>query len=197
MINQTSYFDCLSNKWCKLLLVSTICGLSFGCAVDTSKYPQEVVDTQGTRWRPDERLEIAEIAWTYAVGKDKNPVTRYYKSPPAGVPLVLWMKLKGRRGTLDKLWKREGKLGIWHLWYYNDQPVEQIYLDLGNLETLGQLFLETNLSGDGTFTWRTWSIKPNLGASGGRGLWRVRVLYDDMTPVMCESLVCEYSILVK
>lgn len=197
MIHQSSYFDFRFSKWCKLLLVSTICGLSVGCAMDISKSPLKVVDTQGTRWGPNERLEIAEVAWTYAVGKDKNPVTKYHESPRAGVPLVLWMKLKGRRGTLDKLWKRQGKLGIWHLWYYNDQPVEQIYLDIGSSETLGQLFSEISLSGDGTFTWRTWSKKQNLGASGGRGLWRVRVLYDDMTPVMCESQGCEYSILVK
>jgi hypothetical protein len=188
MINQTSYFNFLSSKWCKLVLVSTICGLGVGCAVEPPpKYPLVV----------NERLEIADVAWTYAVGKDKNPVTRYYQSPPVGVPLVLWMKLKGRRGTLDKLWKRQGKMGIWHVWYYNDQPVEQIYLNIGNLKTLEQLFSETSLSSDSTFTWRAWSVKPSLGASGGRGLWRVRVLYDDMTPVMCESQVCEYSILVK
>jgi len=67
---------------------------------------------------------------------------------------------------------------IWHVWYHDGQLVNQVPLEIGNSR------------------WRTWS-KKELNTESSRGTWEVKLLYSDMTPILCGAQVCSYKIQVQ
>jgi len=144
-------------------------------------------------------LTVAEAVWASAIGKDKMPQQKYQRQAPLA-PLYLWMRIQADEEVLQVL-RSQGKLPIRHKWFrsrfgrlYFDQtqrPIDSIDLGIGTREKLQKLQLE--IDERGFFDWRTWSGKRNM----RRGYWRVRVVYADNTPVLCEGEPCVYDIKVK
>lgn len=144
-------------------------------------------------------VTVAEAVWTSAIGNDKMPQKRYAKQAPLA-PLYLWMRLQADEQVLQVL-REQGKLPIRHKWFrsrfgrlYFDRtqrPIDSIDLTVGTREKLQKLQVE--IEQRGFFDWRTWSGKRNM----QRGYWRVRVVYADNTPVLCEGIPCVYDIKVQ
>jgi hypothetical protein len=163
----------------------------------------------------DERLiEIDRAIFAKEI-IDKQPVYFYIAgdpSPRRNKPLVFWTRVVGKSDAYARL-KKKGKLPIRHEWYWYvggraiasnefvtqevssedffkvdsinlpitaaaaDSPLKEFTLK----SPLGKLQYELNH--DGTFDWRVWSEKRRL----KRGVWRVKVVYEDNTPVLCGA----------
>lgn len=149
-------------------------------------------------------IEIEKAAWTVDVNKDSKQPTSELSKATVGSSLTLWTKLKGTQAALSKL-ALEGKLPIRHKWFRGTitgyhaagvtKPTDEIEVPAASQEVMDKLNDEVRAMG--YFTWRTWSTKGNI----VRGLWRVRIVYADNTPVWCGAessrKPCEYEIEVR
>lgn len=149
-------------------------------------------------------VQISKAVWTGDVSKaTKQPATPLTKAP-VGMRLVLWMQIAGSEEALEQLASR-GKLPIRHKWFRETMigidpegvatPTDEIEIPAASQGVMAKL--RTELQTQGHFTWRTWSAKEKP----SRGNWRVRVVYADNSPVMCDTGAgekpCEYQIDVR
>ena len=139
-------------------------------------------------------LEVIDLAWTNGIGKDKNPLRRYYYLAPPAQPLFFWTKVKGDRSTVEAL-QRNGQFFIWHIWYHDNQFVNKVPLEIGGPELLHVLASSAQVNG--SFTWRTWSRKVFKPYENSKGLWQVKLFYSNMTPIRCGQQPCEYKIWIR
>jgi hypothetical protein len=133
-------------------------------------------------------LRVADAAWTSRV-VELDPSDRLHDGPTAGRPIFFWTLIAGTQAALDRM-REQGRLPIWHRWttWVGDVvPAEEtveardrIKLGVGILEVTGKLQLEV-VERDGSFDWRTWSMKEHLAA----GYWQVEVVDALGVPIPC------------
>lgn len=145
-------------------------------------------------------ITISEAVWTNGVDNNKNPMKRYEDSVEGNRQIYLWTKLQGEDEALSYL-KNRGKLPIRHQWYVylgpdpsfeeTMEPIDAVRLTVGGKDVLQKL--NWQLQEKGHFEWRTWSAKKNTRP----GWWKVKIVYSDGEPVLCEDDPCEYFIEIK
>ena len=149
-------------------------------------------------------VEITEAAWVGDVDRETRQPTARLNQAHARQRLVLWMEIQGSSAAMDKL-AADGKLPIRHKWFRETiarveaegvtQMTDQIDIPVAQRSLLPKLRHE--LQSRGYFDWRTWSYKDHARP----GMWRVRVVYADNSPVLCgdgdSRRACEYSIEVR
>lgn len=145
-------------------------------------------------------ITVSEAVWTDGVDKNKYYLKKYEDSVEGARQIYLWTKLQGEEEALEYL-KSRGKLPIRHQWYVylgpdprfeeTMEPIDAIKLTVGGKDVLQKL--NWQLQEKGHFEWRTWSTKRNTRP----GWWKVRVVYSDGEPVLCEEGPCEYFIEIK
>lgn len=148
----------------------------------------------------DPLITIVKAVWTDGVDNKRNPKQEYGESVSSSKHLYLWTRVKGGEEALNILESR-GKLPIRHKWYTyigtspqfeeSQKPIDAVNLSVGKKAKINELRLEVD--NHGYFDWRTWSMKKNIRA----GWWKVRIVYEDGEPVLCEDEPCEYVINVE
>lgn len=136
---------------------------------------------------PTDEVVAVDAVWTSRV-VDREPTDRL-KSPAPLAPLTLWTRISGTPQALQRL--ERGGLPLRHVWMRQvggelstdtDVVVDDIALDVAGLDAL-RARLRQEVTKRGYFDWRTWSTKAHLTP----GMWRVRLLYADRSPVPCRQ----------
>ncbi len=154
-------------------------------------------------------IQVEEVRWC----NDVNTLTRQCEKPLVASksytstdykPLYLWTRISGKKAAIDKL-EHCGKLPVYHKWYVikyygldNEQAqlIDEIPLCAGSKKHQGKCQsvadvvrkLRVEFSKRGFFDWTTWSYKQHI----YKGVWQVRLLYQDNTAVMCDGRPCVY-----
>lgn len=135
----------------------------------------------------DEVIAV-EAAWTSGI-VGREPANRL-SSPVSVAPLTLWTRISGSPKALQRI--EQGGLPLRHVWMRQapggveadaaPEVIDEITLDIAGVEAL-RTRLRQEVAQRGHFDWRTWSTKENLRP----GIWLVRLLYADRSPVACRS----------
>ena len=145
------------------------------------------------------RLRVERVEWTSGINS-RGPTSIHKNTAPVA-PLYLWMQVNGSNWALQCL-QDAGKLPIYHQWFRQSivkmvpegatEMIDSIRIPAGDAQEIDDL--RTEMTSQGFFNWRTWSMKENM----RRGDWVVKVVYADGTPVLCHNdMPCEYRISVK
>lgn len=153
-------------------------------------------------WAAEHLLDVVKGVWAKGINNDKQPTLEVTDTVSDIRKLYFWTQIEGSEKALDIL-SSKGKLPIRHKWYTyygvtletdgSQQPIDEINLSVGKIDKLK--ILKSEVSGNGSFKWRTWSMKNNIRS----GIWMVKIVYADGKPVYCEELdgPCEYTIKVE
>jgi hypothetical protein len=181
LLKRPYYFSAISIALC---LFAFIC---LGLTVSSSEAQQP-------------SITITEAVWTNGVNGSKNPKAVFEDIADGARQIYLWTKIQGEEEALSYL-SKNGKLPIRHQWFSyvgatplpEDivTPTDEIVLHVGKSEETSKL--QGMLKEKGYFQWRTWSMKKNL----YEGWWKVRVVYNDGEPVLCEDEPCQFVIEIR
>ncbi|WP_337996938.1 hypothetical protein [Oleispirillum naphthae] len=137
---------------------------------------------------PTDEVITVEAIWTSRVVE--REATDRLHSPVPVAPLTLWTRISGTPEALQRL--EHGGLPLRHVWMRQapgglesdgaPEVIDEVPLDIAGIEAL-RAKLRQEVAQRGHFDWRTWSTKQNLRP----GIWLVRLLYADRSPVACRS----------